>query len=40
MNARNPIVKATFIVFATIWVAMNLYTLFTDPVWFWENIRT
>ena len=38
MNARNPIVKATFIVFATIWVAMNLYTLFTDPVWFWENI--
>lgn len=38
MNARNPIVKATFIVFATIWIAMNLYTLFTDPVWFWENI--
>jgi hypothetical protein len=38
MNARNPIVKATFIVFATIWVAMNFYTLFTDPVWFWENI--
>ena len=38
MNAKNPIVKATFIVFATIWVAMNLYTLFTDPVFFWENI--
>jgi hypothetical protein len=38
MNARNPIIKATFIVFATIWIAMNLYTLFTDPAWFWENI--
>lgn len=38
MNAKNPIVKATFIVFATIWVAMNLYTLITDPVFFWENI--
>ena len=38
MNAKNPIVKATFIVFATIWVAMNLYTLITDPVYFWENI--
>lgn len=38
MNQKNPIVKATFIVFATIWIAMNLYTLFTDPVWFWENI--
>jgi hypothetical protein len=38
MNQKNPIVKATFIVFGTIWIAMNLYTLFTDPVWFWENI--
>lgn len=38
MNQKNPIIKATFIVFATIWIAMNLYTLFTDPVWFWENI--
>jgi hypothetical protein len=38
MNQRNSIVKATFIVFATIWIAMNLYTLFTDPVFFWENI--
>ena len=38
MNQRNPIVKATFIVFATIWIAMNLYTLITDPVFFWGNI--
>lgn len=38
MNQKNPIVKATFIVFATIWIAMNLYTLFTDPVFFWANI--
>ncbi|WP_194713339.1 HD domain-containing protein [Noviherbaspirillum soli] len=38
MNQRNPIVKATFIVFASIWIAMNLYTLITDPVFFWENI--
>ncbi|MBV0882153.1 hypothetical protein KTQ42_23020 [Noviherbaspirillum sp. L7-7A] len=38
MNARNPIVKATFIVFLSIWIPMNLYTLFTDPVFFWENV--
>ncbi|MBV0881484.1 hypothetical protein KTQ42_19540 [Noviherbaspirillum sp. L7-7A] len=38
MNARNPIVKATFIVFLSIWIPMNLYTLCTDPVFFWENI--
>ncbi|MBK4738923.1 CRISPR-associated endonuclease Cas3'' [Noviherbaspirillum pedocola] len=38
MNHKNPIIKATFIVFAFWWTVCNAYTLFTDPVWFWESL--